>query len=507
MDINNKKFDLLIALLFSLVTGIVVFSFCNNAHPQGDDFAAYILQAKALADGTLSQQLRLNVFLHPSIIYAPASESLETLTYVWGFPLMLLPIYLLFGFDISQSLCIYYYKLPGIFSFCLFAGVLFLFYRRRFGRGFSLVLCLCMVFSIMEEANHIQTDIPFLLFSMLCFLLSEHFFSQTPGKIKLATGFALGLSMWAAVETRLNGFTVSLLILLEHLFVLWKQKPRGRDLAVDLFPHLLLLALTGITALLLPIPNSNLSDVGLGSIKNGLIYFYSLFSHWCILLTSYDFLRQADLLAVLAVVLFMLGLVSHLRQESAYALLILGTVLVTSSLPYGQGLRYFYNILPLLLLFIAYGVCVIFHFLQSLWNNIWYRRFLTFLATTGLIVFSVIRLSSVYSVYSYILCENQEYANVASKNLYSESCIEAYDFLINNTESDAVVAFCKPRALYLNSGRVSFRVGLNGHTIEDADYYMEFTENYGKELSNEIYSSLDTIFDNGQIRIYRRPDC
>ena len=110
---------------------------------------------------------------------------------------------------------------------------------------------------------------------------------------------------------------------------------------------------------------------------------------------------------------------------------------------------------------------------------------------------------SVYSTACYLASENQESAGLAEKNLYSDSCLEAYAFLRAQTPPEAVIAFYKPRALYLNTDRVAFRVGINGHTLDEADYYMEFAVHHGTELPEDAYHTMEVVFDNGQILIYR----
>ena len=47
-----------------------------------------------------------------------------------------------------------------------------------------------------------------------------------------------------------------------------------------------------------------------------------------------------------------------------------------------------------------------------------------------------------------------------------------YRFIQEELLEDAVIAFGKPRALYLNTGRTSFKVGVNGHETGEADYYL-----------------------------------
>ena len=57
-------------------------------------------------------------------------------------------------------------------------------------------------------------------------------------------------------------------------------------------------------------------------------------------------------------------------------------------------------------------------------------------------------------------------------DVYSEYAVEMYEYIQNHTSRDAVVAFAKPRVLYLNTERLSFRPGYNGHELADADYLL-----------------------------------
>ena len=156
-----------------------------------------------------------------------------------------------------------------------------------------------------------------------------------------------------------------------------------------------------------------------------------------------------------------------------------------------------------MLLFVGWGCRAVYDFLRGLWSNLWYRRALTGVALAGLVLFSGLRMCSVYSTASYLVSENQKNAGLVEKNLYADSCLEAYEFLRTQTPPEAVIAFYKPRALYLNTDRVAFRVGINGHTLEEADYYMEFAVYHGRELPEEAYHTMEIVFDNGQILIYR----
>ena len=57
---------------------------------------------------------------------------------------------------------------------------------------------------------------------------------------------------------------------------------------------------------------------------------------------------------------------------------------------------------------------------------------------------------------------------------YSRGSLEMYDYVKNEIPEDAIIAFLKPRVMYLNTGRVAFSPIANTdiHTLADADYYI-----------------------------------
>ena len=97
----------------------------------GDDSAAYLLEGFAIADGRLDEQARLNYIMHPSDL---PDESDGELVYVWAFPLLLAAEYKLVGYDRTDFSSVIYYKIPSAGLLGMTAAVLFLFFRRRFGR-------------------------------------------------------------------------------------------------------------------------------------------------------------------------------------------------------------------------------------------------------------------------------------------------------------------------------------------------------------------------------------
>ena len=162
-----------VVFLVLLIFTLAVLSIDGSCY-WGDDFAAYISQGIAMSEGRLDEQAALNLVMHPSPLPAEALEGGE-LTYVWAYPLILSGIYRLVGFDRVNFGTVFFYKLPSVISLALLAGVLFYFYRRRFGfrLSFLLALLFCCCTEMFDFLNTIYSDLVFLLPAMLSLLLCE----------------------------------------------------------------------------------------------------------------------------------------------------------------------------------------------------------------------------------------------------------------------------------------------------------------------------------------------
>ena len=94
---------------------------------------------------------------------------------------------------------------------------------------------------------------------------------------------------------------------------------------------------------------------------------------------------------------------------------------------------------------------------------------------------------------------------VRNQGAYSAQAVEVYRYIMDNTPEDSVIAFRKPRALFLNTQREAFSHGVNGNEERHRDYYLICTDldaeaekrylsTYG-ENSREVFSNdLFTLF-------------
>ena len=111
--------DAAIAVILAVITLLLSVGLLDSDQPTGsDDFAAYMSEGIAIAEGRLNEQTQLNALLHPSTRSFRADDGQsadDPIVYVWGLPLILAGVYRIAGFDRPTGYALIWYKLPGVF--------------------------------------------------------------------------------------------------------------------------------------------------------------------------------------------------------------------------------------------------------------------------------------------------------------------------------------------------------------------------------------------------------
>lgn len=471
-----KKQDWIIALAIILVVFLIAQAHITRGMPNflGGDFSAYITTGRAIAEGTFEEQAVLNHIMHPSPLPEEAGEG--QLVYAWGYPLLLSLVYRLAGLDLTNYSTILFYKIPSLIALSLTAGILYLFYRRHFSRLFSLFLALVLPTSadLLTQLNYMYSDIVFMGASTLTLWMAETYFDAMSPQRDIRTSavraLILGILFWMTYEIRLNGITIILAIAIAHLIRLFRTKPswNPKSVLLNVAPYLLFFLLKVISeAILLP-ATSNTSDVGglnwmqlLQNVKE----YYALTNLYFTSLTGNNF----PYLGRVMYLIILIGLLFHGLQWNNLHLTILlaGTYVVLIMMPYSQGFRYLYNVLPLILLFLGFGCQRV---------GTWAAKKLSVSERPQNLMILFAAVLCLIVLYTPVI--NTAAANikndrqVTETDIYSEEAIDMYRFIQDNTESNAVIAFQKPRILYFNTGRLSIHPHTNGHSLEEADYYL-----------------------------------
>lgn len=508
-----KKRDALTALVLFALTLVVGLGFLDKGHVWGDDFAGYILQAQSLVEGDIEGMMERTAVLHPS----PRSfdEGViddSPLCYVWGLPMVLSLVYRLVGYDAPAGDAIIYYKIPGVVFFACLAAVLFLFYRRRFGYAVSLFLSFMLLSHnrVFGDINQVMTDIPCMAASMTSLLGVELFVGERREGRRAAIGVLLGVAMWYTAVVRLNGMTVIGCVLLFHALALMKERGAAKRLALHALPWAVFAVLYGVTYMILPEANSNAShmaSVTLGRIKDNVLYYYGLMeAFFAEMLPSWAPGRNCLHLAMYALVA--LGLIDRgwRRSEIHLSILLCGTGVVLLTLPYGQDVRYMFNILPLMLLFAAYGAAVLLRMAAGVVKSAALRRAGVLFGCALMLAVAVLRMGDLAA---WRVDMQAQGGRERLYEAYHPSSKEVYAYISEHVEEDAVIAYIKPRVLYLNTGRMGLMVGVNGHHFYDADYVLTFqgrSDDLGYMIWPELLEELTLVYENHEYELYRISD-
>lgn len=499
--------DRALAFFVALIVFLTVLSTLDNDCMWGDDFAAYISEGIAIAEGRFGQQVAMNSFMHPSPL--PKEAVGNDLVYVWGYPLILAMVYKLVGFDTVGFQSVIFYKLPSLVALSLMAALMYRFFRLRFKKvtAFILSILLCLHTCYVAAVSSIYADIVFLLLSWLCFYLVERLVGADPGAPRSITAFLLGICMWACCSVRLNGSSVIAVAALIQLIHLIKNRRKLDPAAVGLhlLPYGILILLSLIFNYLILLPaTSNMSDLGAATweiirrnIKNYLLVFRFFFFSFPGLPFPQTFWRPSLFLFIPPLAL---GLLRSLKKEFPYILYLAGTVLTLLLLPYTQGTRYCFNIFPVLFLLLGYcGEWLYFLIAGRLKPS---RRKLLHILGFAAVVLLVLS-AVVESLSNNFMCvlQGQDVRGSDSSTAYSAASVEAYRYIQENTAGNSVFAFEKPRALFLNTGRLSFNPSVNDHRMSEADYYLSCNY-FGKAQPPLDGCSLSVVWSNGDFTLF-----
>lgn len=500
MKLVIKK-EPLTALLLFLVTVLLCTSMLDRGHVWGDDFSAYLLQAQAMHNGTMDEQIKINRVIHASEMTFGEHKDPEELVYVWGYPLILSWIYGAIGFDMEAGCMPIAYKIPGVLALGVFVSAVFIFYRRRFSYGVSLFLSALFMLNtgLIDETNCLVTDIFGLTMSMLSLLLVEVFLDCEKTKRKFALGIVLGIVLWYTYEVRLNGVTIIYIALAAHVMHLLRKKPAVKELLLHILPYVVLLALLGISMCIYPPATSNSSHIGSGPSKAvifNLRWYSDEIEAWIKSMVP-QFMPLWNYAHYLVYALILVGVFcAGIKQNLHLTIFIIGTFGVLLLLPYAQRLRYLYNVLPFLLLFAMHGAEVV-------WKSAKCRMPHVVNLMVQMIGYTVM-LIIVFCMAKNVLQRIEWHKELGGTDYryeaYSEEACDIYAYIRQNTAEDAVIAGLKPRALLLNTGRIGYIPGINGNRYKDMDYLLSFTD---RTLYDQVTESIWPELWNELTEVYR----
>ena len=499
--------DAVIAAVLAVLTLLLSVGMLDTDHPYGDDFAAYMLEGKAIAEGRLTEQAELNAFIHPSERNFGNNQDEGPIVYVWGLPLILSAVYKVVGFDQPTGYAILWYKLPGVLFLTMTAAAAYLFYRRRFSKGISAMLTalLCWTTEVVRDSAQVTTDIPCLAVSLLALLVVEVLLDARTQKIRLISAVTLGVALWYDCAVRLNGKTVLYVVLAAHAIGLIRQKVKLREALVHALPYVVLGVLWGICRMAFPAATSNTQDIASGPnrlIMQNIGYYNMVLEQWVTSMLPTGFWRYSSVVLNAVYVCILAGvLFDGICRNLHLTVLMLGSFAVLVLLPYVQTLRYLYNALPLLLMFMAYGARTIIRLTRRAAKNAELERAMKAAAYCAL---AFLTLGTAQKTVMAEKAHADAGGFSARSETYAPDAVDMYAHIMENTAENAVIAYYKPRALLLNTGRVGFSPTVNGHSLSEGQYLLmsQKADNTQIELTPEIEKRLTSVYQSGAYTLY-----
>jgi hypothetical protein len=209
------------AIVFGLIVLVGVFYLATfrEGHRWGDDFSLYILHAKNIVEG--------RPYAETGYVYNPGTGAIGPPTYPPLFPLLLAPVYAIYGLDLEAM------KILVVFFFMASLGMIFLLFRRDllFPHLVLLIAFLGLNHYFWNLKDDILSDIPFLAFLYLVFFLIRTVHGEdstragAPGR--LLPSVLVGLTLTLCYGTRSVGIVLLPCLLIHDLLRFKRHKLRA----------------------------------------------------------------------------------------------------------------------------------------------------------------------------------------------------------------------------------------------------------------------------------------
>ncbi|MBF0313267.1 MAG: hypothetical protein HQK50_05555 [Oligoflexia bacterium] len=399
----------------------------NSSHNWGSDFAQYIHQSKNILLG-LSQA---DTYLYNQEFAVNGPRA-----YPMGFPLLLAPLYAIFGNHIlAFSLFI---------SSCLFAFnlLIFFFFKKRYGVWVALIIALLLAYDpwMISFKQNILSDIPFALFCWLSLLLLS---------MKRVPCIWATISLAFTILIRSVGVACYGALLLQLLYRYKKQKRLLAAMMIMITVSALLVY--SVNNLLFDIPKDGTYWDQLNSknfpdyIFQNIVYYYEQIKfHW-FKGESGVWRAFPNLLRILTLPVILLALAlkvkfKKLELSDFFCFSFLPLLIIW---PPQQGWRFLIAIAPIIYEYYLLSVIFLLKLLLP-------RRLQV--ATSCLLLFAVA--VSYGQAFTFHFRGKNIFAiddTIAGPN--SKEAQEVFAYIQKHTKEDATIVFTKPRALSLYTGR------------------------------------------------------
>lgn len=413
----SSRSQLSIVVPLVALVGLFHFLTIRPGHYWGDDFALYILHARNIVQGV--------PYSDTGYIFNPSFATLSPRAYPPVFPLLLAPVYAVFGLNLTAM------KTLVIAAFLLSLITLSLHLREEIPFAWLVAFLLLLGLNpfFWEFKDQVMSDYPFLLFAYAALVCIERCHVRTAdGSRWLLHGAATGGLIYLAYGTRSIGAVLAVCLVAYDLV---RSRRISRFTAAALAVFILGAA---VQAALLP-------DAGAyeGQVPTSLRFLpgnVAFYARTCSLLWDSGHgktLRYAA--SCVAAMLMLLGYVARLRKRIGILEIFFIVYLVPICVWSGRIDRYLIPVLPLALFYTFTGLSTL---LAN--RSAQLRRTLS----ASMIVLTALIYAGKYAT--------EDFGPVRNGITDGET-IDLFDYVRAHSDQKDVLVFFKPRALALYTGR------------------------------------------------------
>jgi hypothetical protein len=454
----------------------------KDSHDWGDDFAQYIHQAINITKGIPQSDI--------GVIDDGDGPGVHVSTRPVGFPLILAPVYSLFGNSIKA------FSITISFILILLCLVLFIYFNKNFNILSSLLLVLIFAYNpfTLNFKMEIMSDIPFTLFLISSILI----YSIKEGN-KLVKYLITGIFIAILISIRTIGVVLLAAIIIDDLRKLYINRGNKNE-TMEIVKGLSLIITIVFLITFRTINFAYFSSISLGNslgmLGTKLGYYIQMFQNY-FMSGGGRFPLFAKFTQWFIIIFTVVGLLMKwLAGIDFIDIFIFIYFIVLLFYPdMHSGMRFLFPIFPLLFYYTVFGLRMI--PVRSL--------IMQFVVTLSLGLFILIP-------YSFSLSNSIQHQHETLQGPQEKESVEAFDYIKNNLPADGIIAFNKPRVLALYTDRqvYAFRKKSPNDMAErfkgkNGIYLLTCTELPDESIDSAIINypeQVNLIWSNAKFKLY-----
>jgi hypothetical protein len=471
----------------------------SPAHHWGDDWAGYLLQAQAIANGGVDAELASN-----TVAMQGGDVQVGPYAYPWGYPL------LLSAAGIASDWNPVGLKVVGGLSLAVLVLASFALARSRLGLGLSAFVAIAVGLQpeVVLDASVIGSDVPFTAISTVGLLLVYRQYLRIWAGRGPGAGLALGViaASVVAFSIRSNGAVLPCTYVALLLLATWREPATWRKMA---WHALGFVAAIGVlcAAYFAAFPDGSMVHAGYLSfdprvwVERSVRHLHYV-AEWITFNKVLGVGKLLPLGALLALVLW--GLLRRPWDGAVLAIYCLGHLALLTLFPFDGGLRYYHPLLPAAFMLAALGA-------ESAWDEIG-PRLAPAAARRAALAFAWAVPMVMLLVMSQV-ARDRQLANAADgpADPSSPATAETLAWVASHAPREARVAFFKPRAFRLLSGRLASAVNQSS-SLGAVDWYVfnggtdDTRTQIVESALREPSAGFRVVFERPPYRVYaKRP--